>query len=80
MVSDSRAADIIGYSFLVMFANDATIDADELRFLEHLALADRTIDESERSALQQIFARVDPALLAPSVSAEIAAFRVRYSI
>ena len=38
MSGDSRASEIISYSFLVALANDRTIDADELRFIEKLAL------------------------------------------
>ena len=80
MVSASRAQDIVGYSFLVMFANDGVIDAAELGFLEHLALADGTVDDDEREALRRIFARVVPERLAPAVAAEIAAFRARHGI
>lgn len=80
MSHESRAADLIGYSFLVMFANDGVIDADELHFLEHLALADDEIDDAEREALRGIFARVDPERLAPALRQELADFRRRYAV
>lgn len=80
MSHESRAADLIGYSFLVMFANDGVIDADELHFLEHLALADDEIDDAEREALRGIFARVDLDRLAPALRQEIEDFRRRYTV
>lgn len=80
MSHESRAADLVGYSFLVMFANDGVIDLDELHFLERLALADGTIDDDERTALRRILARVEPSGLAPAVQAELAAFRRRYAV
>lgn len=80
MAADSRADDISRYSFLVMFANDDLIDADELAFIERLALADGMVDAAEREVLRGIFARVDTTRLAPAVRVEIAAFRARYGI
>lgn len=68
------------YSFLVMFANDATIDAAELQFLERLALEDQQVDEAERDVLRSIFERVDEADLSSDVREEIKRFRARYRI
>lgn len=80
MPKDSRAADVIGYSFLVMFANDGVIDLDELHFLEHLALSDGAIDDDERRALRAIFARADASRMSAAVKAEIAQFRALYNV
>ncbi len=63
-----------------MFANDDTIDAAELAFLEHLALTDSEVDNDEREVLRKIFARVDARELTPQVRDEIARFRKQYSI
>jgi tellurite resistance protein len=68
------------YAFLVMFANDGTIDRSELEFLERLALADHAIDNDEREVLREIFARVEPRTLTPSVREEIARFRQKYAV
>ena len=46
------------YSFLRVFANDGTIDAEELAMLEKLALEDGSVDPRERDVLSRIFARV----------------------
>lgn len=80
MTHDSRAADLIGYSFLVMFANDGVIDANELHFLERVALSDGEIDDDERRALRAIFARTDASRMNAEVAAEIAQFRAQYAI
>lgn len=80
MAHDSRAADLIGYSFLVMFANDGIIDADELHFLERLALSDGEIDDEERLALRGIFARADSSRMGSEINAEIAQFRARHGV
>ena len=80
MDEQSNAEAMRGYAFLVMFANDDTIDAAELAFLEHLALADRKLDEAERDVMRKIFARVDARDLTPEVRAEIARFRSKYAV
>jgi uncharacterized tellurite resistance protein B-like protein len=80
MPHESRAADLIGYSFLVMFAKDGVINAEELHFLEHIALSDGEVDDEERAALRHIFSRADYAHMEPAVCAEIEAFRARYAV
>ena len=76
----SRARDLIGYSFLVAFANDDTIDDEELAFLERLALEDHVVDDQEREALRRIFTRVDDQKTANTVLAELKRFRARHGI
>ena len=75
MSNQSRAKELIGYSFLVVFANDDTIDEDELLLMEKLALEDHVVDEDEKKALRAIFDRVDTQKLAVQVSEESNRFR-----
>jgi hypothetical protein len=75
MSNQSRAKELIGYSFLVVFANDDTIDEDELLLMEKLALEDHVVDKDEKKALRAIFDRVDTQKLAAQVSEEINRFR-----
>lgn len=76
----SRAKEIMGYSFLVVFANDSTIDEAELAFLEKLALEDGVVDDEERAVLQNIFARVDEQSVTPEVWEEIRNFKAKYQV
>ncbi len=71
---------IMQYSFLVAFANDGTIDADELAFIQRLALEDGVVDEDERHVLGRIFSRVGPDMVTPEVWAEIRSFCDRFGI
>ena len=80
MDEQSNAEAMRRYAFLVMFANDDTIDASELAFLEHLALADRQVDDDERDVLRRIFARIDARELTVEVREEIARFRKKYAV
>ena len=74
MTNQSRARDLIGYSFLVMFANDDTIDENELAMLEKLALEDGKVDDEEREVLRNLFSRVDKDYVADKVWREIERF------
>ena len=76
----SRARELAGYSFLVVFANDRTIDDAELAMLERLALEDGVVDDAEREVLRNIFNRVTPEQVAESVRAEMERFRARHAI
>ena len=71
---------IMQYSFLRVFANDGTIDSEELAMLEKLALEDGTVDDRERVVLSRIFERVNENTVSPEVWQEIARFKVRYQI
>jgi len=68
------------YSFLVAFANDGTVDADELAFIKRLALRDGVVDEHERSVLSQIFSRLSAGSVAPEVWQEIQDFKRDHQI
>jgi len=71
---------IMQYSFLRVFANDGTIDADELAMIEKLALEDGMIDEQERAVLGRIFDRVNAKTVSDEVWQEITRFKARYQI
>jgi hypothetical protein len=77
---DSSWNAIMQYSFLRVFANDGTIDSDEMAMLERLALRDGTVDEHERAVLSRIFARVAPHTVSPGVWDEICRFKAEHSI
>ncbi len=79
-MSKSKAKELAGYSFLVVFANDDSIDAAELAMLERLALEDGVVDDEEREVLKRIFERAEPDHLVRQVSSEIERFRERYDI
>lgn len=80
MTKRSGVKDIVEYSFLHVFANDRTIDSDELAFLEKLALEDGVVDEEERGVLHNIFSRVSEHTVTPEVWAEICRFKKAYGI
>jgi tellurite resistance protein len=71
---------IMRYSFLVAFANDGTVDADELAFIKRLALRDGIVDAREREVLSQIFSRVSEAGAGPEVWREIQEFKREHGI
>ena len=68
------------YSFLRVFANNGTIDADELAMLERLAMRDGVMDERERSVLASILARVTSETVTAEVWESIEQFKVRHEI
>ncbi|NNE37544.1 MAG: hypothetical protein HKN08_04500 [Gammaproteobacteria bacterium] len=76
----SRAKELAGYSFLVVFANDSTIDENELHMLERLALDDNEIDEQEKEVLKNLFSRVSDDKVSKVVAQEIRQFRDKYDI
>jgi hypothetical protein len=71
---------IMQYSFLRVFANDQTIDSDELAMLEKLALSDSQVDDQERVILSRVFARVNERTCTPAVWQEVCRFKERYRI
>jgi len=76
----SRAKELAGYSFLVVFANDDRIDEGELAMLERLALEDDQVDEEERNVLHNIFSRVNKEKVAEAVWSEIERFKAAQGI
>lgn len=71
----SNVKELIAYSFLVVFANDDTIDENELKMLQRLALKDGIVDEDEKRVLRNIFSRVSKEKLTEKVWNEITKFR-----
>ena len=76
----SKAKEIIGYSFLHIFANDRTIDENELAFIERLALEDGIVDDQEKEVLKGIFARVSEDMVTAEVWEEIQRFKLQHNI
>lgn len=70
----------MGYSFLVIFANDDTISEEELAMLEKMALEDHVIDDEEREVLARIFARANHENMALKVMEEIDSFKEEHEI
>jgi len=63
-----------------VFANDGTIDSDELAMRERPGLGDGTVDEAERAVASRLFARVAPDTVCPGVWDEICRFKAEHSI
>ena len=80
MSSESGAKQLMGYSFLVVFANDGTVSEEELKMLERIALEDKVVDEDEKRVLKTIFSRAEKTELSPEVSEDIKKFRQKYGI
>ncbi len=76
----SNANAIMQCSFLYVFANDGTIDAQELAMLERLALEDGMVDYKERDILSRIFSRVTAQSVTEDVWEEICRFKAKYQI
>jgi len=71
---------IMQYSFIRIFANDGTIDADELAMLERLAMADGQVDDRERSVLTTIFSRINADTVSADVLEGIQKFKALHQI
>ena len=76
----SQARQLAGYSFLVVFASDDTIDEGELAMLERIALKDNIVDEEEKRVLHNIFARVSKETVTDKVWEEIQRFKAEQGI
>ena len=80
MKDQSNADAIRGYSFLKIFADNHSLDAGELEFIQKLALEDRVVDEAEKVEFSAIFERAMQLGVTPEVAAEVAAFKKRHGI
>ena len=76
----SKASEIAGYSFLVVFANDGTLDQAELDRFKELALSDGIVDDEEKLVLAKVFGRLDKEKVSPGIWSEIEEFRAKYGI
>ncbi len=71
---------IMQYSFLHVFANDGTIDSQELALIEKLALEDGQVDDRERAVLSRIFDRISAETVSVEVWNEIERFKRQYQV
>lgn len=76
----SAARRLTAYSYLVVFANDGTIDEGELELLKKIALEDHVVDEAEKDVLRRIFSRVSQDTVKEKVWEKIEAFRSKHDI
>ena len=70
----------IAYGAIGVFADDGTMDLNELNFLLGLALKDGVIDDDEKRVLRNIFKRVSEAEVTPTVWARIQDVRQKHDI
>lgn len=70
----------IAYSSIRVFADDGTLDTNELSFLLGIALRDDKIDADEKRVLGSIFRKAEAGPLSRPVRERIAEVRRRYSI
>ena len=73
--SDSRAKEIIAYSYLHALSVDNTLHEHELDFMKKLALKDGVVDDAEARALHRIFDHLEGHPVSPKVAHAVAAFR-----
>jgi len=79
MAKDSGYIEM-AYSSIPIFANDGTVDMEELNFLMGLALKDDHVDEDEKRVLGNIFDKVKEDSVSPKVWERIGTIRVKYGI
>lgn len=70
-----QVKELIGYSFLIGFANDHVFNAKELMTLEALAGANGQVDGSQALALRALLDRLEEQDLPMSIRLEIDQFR-----
>ena len=70
----------LAYSAVRVFADDGTLDTNELNFLMGLALADGHIDDDERRVLRNIFDQALETRLSRLTRRRIEAVRRKHSI
>ncbi len=70
----------LAYSSIPVFADDGTLDMEELNFLMGIALRDQQIDAEEKRVLGNIFSRVKEGDVSPKVWERIQAIRGKHGI
>ena len=80
MTEESGAKKLMGYSFLVVFGNDSTIDDEELDMIKKIVTEDKVVDEKEKEILRMIFSRVSEDTVTEEVWEEITEFKKEYNI
>lgn len=70
----------LAYSSIRVFADDGSMDLEELNFLLGIALRDGEIDEDEKRVLRNIFKQAEAAGLTPRTRERIAEVRRLHSL
>lgn len=70
----------LAYSSIPVFADDGTLDMEELNFLMGIALRDQQIDADEKRVLGSIFSKVKEGDVSPKVWERIQAIRQKHGI
>lgn len=76
--NDSRAKEIIAYTYLHAIGTDHVLHSHELDFLKKIALKDGVIDDDEARVLHEILGRVDESKVSGKVKSQIEAFKALY--
>jgi hypothetical protein len=76
--TDSRAKEIIAYTYLHALGTDHILHSDEMEFLKKIALKDGVIDDDEARVIHELLVRVDESHVSHKVKSQIDAFRVLY--
>ncbi len=69
----------LAYSSIRVFADDGTIDMEELNFLLGIALRDGKVDDDEKRVLGNIFSKVNENNVSSKVWERISEVRTKYS-
>ena len=69
----------LAYSSIRVFADDGTIDMEELNFLMGIALKDNEIDDNEKRVLNNIFSQVTEDKVNSKVWARMQSIREKYN-
>lgn len=70
----------LAYASFAVFADDGTIDTDELNFILGMALKDGKVTEEERRILNNVFNRIREEDVASPVWERIQAVRLQHNI
>lgn len=70
----------LAYSAIRIFANDGTVDTEELNFLLGIAMRDEQIDDEEKRVLGNIFKQAEKTNLSRAAQARIKEIRRKFSI
>ena len=80
ILETSATRRMLAYSFLAVFANDSTIDQEELLLLENFALEDGVVDAEEKEVLSNLSNRVLEDTVEPQVWTEIKRLKAEHEI
>ena len=80
ILETSATRRMLAYSFLAVFANDSTIDQEELLLLENFALEDGVVDAEEKEVLSNLSNRVLEYTVEPQVWTEIKRLKAEHEI